>query len=209
MTYDPIPAQGVGAERFDQPSLFYLTNRAIIDEWHDLRSNVAEAVGEWCRSALRDALEGPALERGLRVAEARGPGTYHHIVVCDPRTPVNGTKPVIGIGLAWPSKTVDPSNASMFVGVRASRNKTGKLAAAKLLDAGGREYRAADKTLHGTDDSAWPIFRYISAGEEWWTDLDQLRDDVVRGILELADGLREPLMAASTVEVVTGDDEDG
>lgn len=208
MSYDPIPAKGAGADRFDQPSLFYLSNREIIDEWHALRTNVADAMGEWCRSVLRDSLEEPAQQRGLQVAEARGPGGYHHIVVYDPRTPVNGTKPVIGIGLAWPSKTVDPAKGSLFVGVRASRNKTGKLAAQMLLDAGGRDYRAADKSLKGSDSEAWPIYRWIEARDQWWTDLDSLRDVIVNETLLIADGLREELRIAAGVEVVSGDTDD-
>jgi hypothetical protein len=55
MSYDPIPAAGAGSELFDQPTLFYLTNRPIIDEWYALRSNVAEALGEWYRTTVRDA----------------------------------------------------------------------------------------------------------------------------------------------------------
>src|SRR4051812_47217547 len=104
MSYDPIPSAGAGADLFDQPSLFYLTNHELIDEWHSLSGNVAEAVGEWYRTTVREALSGPAAARGLNVALAKGPSGYQHVVLHPPDATVLGGKPVIGIGFAWPTK---------------------------------------------------------------------------------------------------------
>ncbi len=202
MTYDPIPAAGPGAELFDQPTLFYLSNRPIIDEWYALRSNVAEALGEWYRTAVRDALVGPAAERGLEVAIARGPGSYHHLVLHPPDATILGTKPVIGIGLAWPSKSVNPSADSVFACVRCSRNQTGKNAAALFLATGGREVRAGLYGAKGNDSDTWPVWWWVRAEEQWWTKLDAYSDILIAEVLRLTDAAREPLEAASRVPIV-------
>lgn len=202
MSYDPIPAAGAGFEVFDQPTLFYLTNRPIIDEWYALRANVAEALGEWYRTTVRDALVAPAAERGLEVAVARGPGSYHHLVLHPPDATVLGTKPVIGVGFAWPSKSVNPSADSVFACVRCSRNQTGKNAAALFLDAGGRGVRAELHGAKGNDSDTWPIWWWVRAHDQWWTKLDEYRDTLVAEVLRLTDAAREPLEAASRVPIV-------
>src|SRR5687767_4965942 len=166
MSHDPIPASGAGAELLDQPSLFYLTNQALIDEWYGLRSNVADAVSEWYRTTVRESLIDSAAERGFEVAVARGPGNYQHVVLHPPNATILATKPVIGIGFAWPSKTVSPAADSVFVCVRCSRNQTGKNAAALFLDAGGRAVRTS---LHakGGDNDTWPIWWWVRANPQW------------------------------------------
>jgi hypothetical protein len=61
--FDPIPAGGTGADRFDQLSLFYLTHQSTIDQWHALRSGVAASLNESFATTLQDALVGVADER--------------------------------------------------------------------------------------------------------------------------------------------------
>lgn len=141
MSYDPIPADGAGADLFDQPTLFYLTNRSIIDECYALRGNVAEALGEWFRTTVRDALVGPATDRSLEVSVARGPGSYHHVVLYPADATVVSGNPVIAPGVGWPAKAVDPSTNPPFVCIRRSNGQTGNRAARQFLDAGGRDVR--------------------------------------------------------------------
>lgn len=207
MSYDPIPANGAGAERFDQPSLFYLTNRELIEEWAALKENVAEAVDEWYRHTLRDALSTKATERGLEVSEARGPTNYRHVVLHPPDTPIVGSKPVVGVGLGWHAKRVNPSGLSAFVCVRCSRNDAGRNAAQALLDAGGRSYRGATPAAKGADTDAWPIWWWAPATDQWWTDLDAYRTKLVDDVLRMTDALREPLDAAAAVEVMGTEEE--
>lgn len=207
MSYDPTPAAGAGSEIFDAPTRFYLTNQAQIDEWYALRSNVSEALGTWFRSTVLDTLADAGAERELSVSEAKGPGSYHSLVLHPSATPVLGTKPVIGIGLTWSAKAVNPISNQPFAAVRCSRNQTGRLAAQTFLDAGGRDYRTSTKGVSGGDTDAWPAYSWIKANENWWTDLDSYRDAIVSGVLRLVDDLREPLELAATVVPVGGAEE--
>ena len=202
MSYDPLPASGSGADVFDQPSLFYLTNRTQIDEWYGLRANVSEAVGEWYRTTVREALASPAADRLLDVTVVRGPGSYHHVLLHTPDATILDTKPVIGIGFAWPSKTVDPSTDSIFACVRCSRNETGRIAATQFLDAGGRTVRAGLRQAKGGDTETWPIWWWIRAKPHWWTDLDSYCAMLVEEVTLLADAARQPLEAASRVPAI-------
>lgn len=201
MSYDPMPASGAGEAVFDAPSLFYLTNRPVIEEWYNLRSNVAQAVGEWFQTTVKDALALEGAKVGLEVAIARGPGSYHHLVLHPPDATVLGTKPVIGIGFAWPSKTVNPAADSVFACVRCSRNQTGQKAAEVFLESGGHDLR---KNLGGHSDPTWLIWWWVRADPQWWTALDAYRDLLVSEVMRLAEAAREPLEAASRVPILDG-----
>jgi hypothetical protein len=207
MSHDPIPAQGVGSEQFDLPSLFYLTNQALIDEWHDLSSNVAEAVSGWMKTVLKASLAGPASGRGLQLSDAAGPGGHRHLLLHPASTPVLGLKPVIGVGLAWQWKTVNPKSSPPFVCVRCSRNQTGRDAAKLFVDNGGRAFRNATPEAKGTDADVWPLWWWLKATPNWWTDLDSYRDHVVENVLRLTDAIRPALDAAASVTVSGGADE--
>lgn len=207
MSYDPIPAAGAGADLFDRPSLFYLTNQNLIEEWHGLHSNVAAALDEWYSTTLRDALRDPARERGLEVALAKGPGSWRHVVLHTPDATVLGGKPVIGVGLGWPLKSPNPSSNSVFACVRCSRNQTGRNAASVFLDAGGREARSAILRSKGADLDSWPIWRWIRTDAHWWTDLDSYRQLIVSDVMELAAAVLEPLRIASPIATVGSADE--
>ena len=207
MSYDPIPAAGAGADLFDQPSLFYLTNQNLIEEWHSLQSNVAAALDEWYSTTLRDALRTPAAELGLEVAPAKGPRSYNHVVLHPPGATFLGGKPVIGVGLAWPTKSANPSANSVFSCVRRSSNQTGKNAAATFLDAGGREIRSRIQRSKGGDNETWPIWRWVRTETNWWTDLDAYRQMIVDDVIELAAAVIDPLLAASNVPAVGSADE--
>jgi hypothetical protein len=208
LSYDPIPASGAGAEHFDLPELFYLSNQTVIDEWHNLCTNVADSVHNWYRTILKAALAGPASERGLQLSEAAGPNRRRHLLLHPSGTPVLNNKPVIGVGLAWPDKSVNPATSPPFVCVRASRNETGKNAAKVLLDNGGRSFRTATPEAKGTDTDTWPIWWWVRAMPNWWTDLDRYRDDIVQNVLALTDAIRIPLEAAAAVKVTGSTDED-
>jgi hypothetical protein len=152
-------------------------------------------------------LVAPAAERGLEVAVARGPGSYHHLVVHPPDATILGTKPVIGAGFAWPSRSVNPSADTVFACVRCSRNQTGKNAAALFLDSGGREVRAGLYGAKGNDSDTWPIWWWVRADDQWWTKLDAYRNALTTEVLRLTDAAREPLEAASRVPIVGGAEE--
>jgi hypothetical protein len=207
MSYDPIPAAGAGADLFDQPSLFYLTNQNLIEEWHSLQSNVAAALDEWYSTTLRDSLRTPATDLGLEVALAKGPGSWRHVVLHPPGATFLGGKPVIGVGLAWPAKSANPSANSVFSCVRRSSNQTGKNAAAAFLDAGGRESRARIQRSKGADSDKWPIWRWVRTETQWWTDLDVYRQMIVDDVMELTVAVIDPLRAASSVPIVGSADE--
>ena len=193
---------------FDAPSLFYLSNRATIDEWASLRSNVADALGDWYRRVLPGALAPGAEARGLQISEARGPSSYHHVVLHPPFTPMPAGKPVIGIGIAWPAKSVDPAGNSTFACVRCSRNATGREAARRFLDAGGRAFRDATARAKGADQDTWPVYWWVTAGERWWTDLDAYCQLLVNEVVRMVDALRDPLDVASAVELIDADEEE-
>jgi len=195
-----IPARGAGADKFDAPALFYLSNQAQIDEWHGLRSTVSEALGEWFRTTVRDALAFRGEALGYEASEARGPGGYHAVVLHTPGTVVQNGSPVIGVGVAWPAKTVSPTSNKPFATVRCSRNDTGRAAARAFLAAGGQEYRSSTTGVYGGDTDAWPVYTWINADDRWWTDLDNYRDNVLGSVLRLANDLREPLLAGFAVE---------
>ncbi len=207
MSYDPISAAGAGAEHFDLPGLFFLTNQTLIDEWHNLRSNVAESVTIWFRTVVKAALAAPASERGLQLSEAAGPGNNRHLLLHPESTPILNTKPVIGVGLGWHAKNVNPATNPPFACVRCSRNQTGKDAARLFVDNGGRAYRSATPEAKGSDTDTWPIFWWLRSAPNWWTDLDRYRNTLVENILRLTDAVLPALVAASAVEVTGGPDE--
>lgn len=207
MSYDPIPAAGAGAQLFDQPSLFYLTNRELIEEWHGLQSKVVEGLNEWYSTTLREALQVPAESLDLVVSLAKGPQSWRHVVLHPAEATILGDKPVIGVGLAWPSKSANPSADSVFACVRCSRNQTGKKAAATFLEAGGRALRSSIRGNRGANDPTWPIWRWIRSDANWWTDLDHYRDQIVSDITDLARAVIEPLRIASTTPIVGDPDE--
>lgn len=196
MSYDPVPAQGVGAEEFDQPVQFFLTNRLMIEQWAALRSDLADSVGRWYRTVVRDALVQPAAERELIVSPASGPGNYRSIVLHPADATILSGKPVIGAGFTWPSKTVDPAADSVFISIRCSRNETGRRAADQFRADGGPSIRATLSAARGTDSDAWPIWWWLRAQPNWWTDLDTYRQLVVDEVLRLVDAVRPALEAA-------------
>jgi hypothetical protein len=159
------------------------------------------------RTTVRDSLTAPAADRGLEVSIARGPGSDHHVVLHPPDATTLGTKPVIGAGFGWPSKSVNPSADSVFVCVRYSRNQTGKNAGALFRDAGGPAARLR-LGAKGSDTGNWPIYWYVQAPDQWWTDLDAYRNTLVNEVLRLTDAVREPLEAAARVPIVGGAEED-
>ena len=205
--FDPIPAAGAGADRFDQPSLFYLTHQSTIDQWHALRSAVAASLNEWFATTLQDALVGVADEREWGLSTAVGPPGYAHLLVHPPETPVLNHKPLVGVGLGWSIKGVNPISNRPFTCVRCSRSDPGRRAAETLLDSGGRAFRSAHR-LKGSDRDAWPIWWYIKAQDCWWTDLDAYRDTIVAEVRRGAEGLGDALSAAALVPLAGSTEED-
>jgi hypothetical protein len=207
MSFDPVPANGEGSDVFDAPSLFYLTNRRLIDEWAGLKLVAAQSFSEWLGRTFRDSFAQAASGLNLSVSYVRGPGAFHHVVAHPEGMSVLNGRPVLGVGLGWPSKSVNPeSSGSMFACVRVSRNKTGRAAAKVFLDNGGREYRQTHG-LRGSDEAAWPVFRNLHAGEQWWTNLDLLCETLRTETITLVQGTLEAAIAAAQVEDQGGPDE--
>jgi len=205
MSFEPIPAVGEGSSAFDQPSLFYLTNRRLIEEWAALRLTAAASVNEWLGSTFRDRLAAAVKDLGLDTSYVRGPRSFHHVVVHPPKMPIIGTRPAFGVGAGWNSKNVDPES-SIFVCARQSRNKTGAAATVRYLDAGGREFRQ-QHALRGRDEESWPIYKYLQSREQWWTDLDGLADWLVEESMVLIHGTLGALESAALIDDLGGPDE--
>ena len=204
---DPIPAAGPGAERFDQPALFYLTHQATIDEWYALRRTVSEALNGWFESTVRDELVSLAGDHQLVVSFAQGPARNSHLLLHPEATPVLKRKPVIGIGVAWHADNVNPMSSQPFACVRASRNDTGRAAAQVLLDHGGREFRS-DVGAKGRDEETWPVWSYIRADDRWWTHLDSYLARITETVGRYIDGLGPALQLAAAVEVRGAEEEE-
>lgn len=206
--YKPIAAAGAGAELFDEPSLFYLTNHSIIEEWYSLRDSVADCLHEWFRTIVFEALRTPAADRGLVVSEAKGPSGYHHLVLHPPDATMQHGKPVIGAGFAWSAEDLQLEAEAVSSCVRRSRTQTGKAASDAFRDAGGAGVRSR-LGAEGRDTEAWPVWRWIKAdGPHWWTKLDAYCDQIVGDVIELVDACREPLEAAWRVPIVGDSIED-
>ncbi len=204
---EPIAAHGTGAEKFDAPALFYLANQAQIDEWYALRSTVSEALGEWFRTTVRDALAARGEALGYEASEARGPSGYHSVVLHTPGTVIQNTKPVIGIGVAWSAKNANPVSNKPFATVRCSRNDTGRAAAKAFLSVGGQSYRKNTPGVHGGDTDAWPVYRWLEAPDQWWTNLDAYRDSVVDTVIGLSTDLHDALAVGFATESTGSTDE--
>jgi hypothetical protein len=204
---EPIPAGGPGAERFDQPALFYLTHQATIDEWHGLRHTVSEALNGWFESTVRDALGPLASDHGLVVSFAQGPSRNSHLVLHPPNTPVLGRKPVAGVGVAWHADSANPISNQPFACLRCSRTETGRAAAAMILENGGREFRSAHGAK-GRDTETWPVWTYIKADDRWWTHLDVYLAAILGEVTTYVEGLASALAIGATVEVRGSADED-
>lgn len=207
MSFEPIPAVGEGADVFDAPSLFYLTNRRLIDEWAALKLVAAQSMSDWLGRAFRDKLAHEVSRLNLSVAYVRGPGSFHHVVAYPASMTIISTKPVLAIGLGWAAKSVDPVNSgSMFACARVSRNKTGRAAAKVFLDNGGRAFRV-EHGFRGKDEEAWPVFKNLQMAEKWWTRLDTVCEDLIDETMALVNGTLDALFQAATVENQGGPDE--
>src|SRR3954471_2870895 len=99
--YQPIPAKGVGAERFDEPALFYLTHQAVIDEWYSLRKAVTGALNDWLETTVREAIADIAQGHSLLVGGSNGPKGQAHVLVYPGSMPLVASRPAVGIGLGW------------------------------------------------------------------------------------------------------------
>lgn len=194
--YEPLPAKGVGAERFDEPALFYLTHQAVIDEWYSLRKAVTGALNDWLETTVREAISSLAQRHGLLVGGALGPKRQAHVLVYPDSMPVIGSRPAVGVGLGWAREGVNPISNPPYACVRRMARASGKAGSAALLGHGGREFRSRER-CHGRDDETWPLYSYIPATARWWTDLDAYRAAITSGVERYIDGLTGALVAAA------------
>jgi|GEM_PF-3846858 hypothetical protein len=193
-----VEAIGAGSDRFDLPVLFYLTHQKQIEEWASLKSTVADAVGEWFQTTVRDDLAGLAGELGLVVSYARGPQKHRSLLLHPHNTPIVGGKPIIGAGFTWRSGTVNPSTSPPFASVRCSAIAAGKEARLVFSESGGRAFRES-ASGKGKGDNVWPVWWWINTVDNWWTDLDGYRAHVVDNVRRIVIGTKEAVaVAAST-----------
>lgn len=191
-SYEPIPAHGAGAESFDMPALFYLTHQPVIDEWYGLRRTVSEAVNNWLETTARAELAALAAGRGTLLSRVPGPEKHTHLVVHPDAMPLLNGRPILGIGVGWPAASVNPMSNAPFACVRRSGSDAGKLAAAALMRAGGRDFRSREM-LKGRDEDVWPVYSYVPARSDWWTDLDGYLRSIIGLVERYIDGLSGPL----------------
>lgn len=199
--FDPTPAVGIGAELFNQPALFYLTHQPIIEEWAGLSITAAEATHQWLSSAVRHGLTGLAAEAGMELSAVAGPNYWQHLLLHPPETPTVNDEPIIGIGLCWHVRKVNPRSYLPFVGVRASPTSQGASATAVFLNSGGEQLRH-DHHLQGKGEATWPAYFYLPSVERWWEDLDSYRSQVLeqveRGLTLMQAPFRVALRALGT-----------
>jgi len=200
--YLPIQASGPGADLFDEPALFYLTHQKVIEEWHALRRSVSEAVDEWFDGPVRDALAPLASAQHLQLSRVEGPASHSALLLHPEDMPVLAGKPVLGVGVAWPRKSVNPRSNQPFVCVRATRRREGRRTVKAFLDGGGRSLRST-KAVNGNDDSSWLLWSYITASPQWWTDLESYLSQVVSAVSDLAEASAPLLRSAAEVKPAT------
>ncbi|MFP3900782.1 MAG: hypothetical protein ACLFXM_07985, partial [Acidimicrobiia bacterium] len=169
-------------------------------------SNVTEALSDWYRHTVGDALVNLGAHRGLDLSEVRGPGNHRHLLLHPPEMPIVGSDPAVGIGVGWLATSASPPGLSTFACVRRSDHRSAVEVARALMEAGGREVRSGIRDARGKDDEAWPIWWWIAPGERWWTDLDAYCSSITGEVRRLLDPLRDVLCDLAGPEIEDGSD---
>lgn len=191
--FEPQPAHGEGADLFEQPALFYLSNQETIDDLYRLHKEVIRTADQWFHTIIRDRLAAVAHERGLRTFRENDPYSYPHLLIAPP---AEGS-PTIGLGIAWSQTAILPSTYPPYVLVWRADSVTGRLAEAEFLRQGGDGFRVAEGLK--TDPGGWPAYRAMQYETNWWQDLDAYADKLVGEVERWLDAVADALIAASTV----------
>jgi hypothetical protein len=184
---DFIEPAGDGADRFDIPSVFYLSHREQIERWHELKPRAADAVHEYLLS-FENRLVDLAAEQGLQVGRRKTGRSFRclllwpgHVAVTDDH------EPPLAIGLRWHRNdtAIDEEGRAPRVGIRAAKGADDLRE--RFLTSGEPSTREL-RGQHGyRSDKRWPVLRQVEGGPRWWGDLDAYRASV---IAELGDLIR-------------------
>lgn len=194
--FEPIPAQGLGAEIFDQPALFFLTHQQVIEQWARLGSTAAAATDQWFSTTVRDSLTALAAQIGMELSAVAGPNYWQHLLLHPPDTPTVADEPVIGLGLCWHIQKVNPKSYRPFVGIRVGSSSQGESARTAFLEAGGQQARNEHR-LQG--EATWPAYFFLGPVDRWWEDLDSYRSSVLDHVRLGLDRMEAPMRAAIQV----------
>jgi hypothetical protein len=191
VSYEPIPAAGPGADLFDQPALFYLTNQKLIQEWAGLADGMSASVKLWLEQVVQPVLGQELLMRGL-TAELGSAGSYYGLLGRF-GAPAAARRAACAVGLFWTSKP-DPSANSIFSGTYFAPTDAGL--------AGAQAFRAAAEAIPIDDreplrsGNTWVMWRWVSAPAQWWTNLNGYCAHLVNDTVSFIDAIVEPLKSA-------------
>lgn len=202
-SFEPVPASGLGFESFDQPSLFFLTHQDTIKHWARLESAAAEATQQWLTTTVSEDIANIGSGLDLELSAVMGPNHWRHLLLHPPEVPIVGGHPIIGLGLGWHSRKVNPMSDRPFVGIRVGTNPQGAAARTAFLDAGGRQVRI-EEHLSGKGDATWPAyFNLPAADDHWWHHLDQYRSLIGAQLRLGIERFEAPMRAAIRASMVS------
>ena len=185
---DLPPASGRGAEHFDVPTRFYLTNREDIERWAALGKTASNAIHK-LHLGMEDDVAEIAERVGLTGGLFRTGSNYRTWLLSRPDTPVGSdTAPMAAIGLRWHrhNTVIDEPKLAARAGVRIS-DRTVREDFLEL-DGGLRPIRDG----HGyKSDTFWPIYRSVPRDGAWWSDLDAYREQLMEHLADVV-ALFEP-----------------
>lgn len=193
--FDPIPATGAGAGVFSEPSLFFLTHERTITAWANLRVAAAADIDAWFESAVHDGLADAAGATGMVLSRVERAPAWRHLLLHPAETPLVDREPVIGVGLGWSRKRVNPISNAPFACVYTGSTVVGRRAAQLFLDAGGRQV-CEDRGHSASADRAWLGWWSIPAAERWWADLDGYLATLVAETTSVMQSFERPLRIA-------------
>jgi hypothetical protein len=171
-SFDPIAARGVGAAVFTEPSLFFLTHETIITSWANLQLSAAADIDAWFETEVHDGLASVAEATGMVLSRVERAGAWRHLLLHPAETPFVDREPVIGVGLGWSRKRVNPVSNGPFACVYTGSTVLARMAGTLFLDAGGRQV-CEDWGHSASADRDWPVWWTVRAPDEkWWADLD-------------------------------------
>lgn len=197
--FDPVPAQGTGAEEFSLPERFYLTHQKLIEEWAGLRRTATSAQDNWLQEHVEPAIADLAEQRGLDHAYVVN-GRWRSSLLVLPNTSTQGGRPLVGIGLGWSSTDLSPP----FVGIDVDlESPHGKATREAVLSNGGRDLRAANAYK---SEQRWPAWRYLKLPAHWWNDLDATLEMLSTGVTSTFEIFEQHLTAGATVGLAAADE---
>jgi len=174
--YPVRPARGEGSDRFDDRALFFLSHRRQIEEWAGLAAEASAATSTFLES-MTDDLNGFVPEFEIWT----GPISRYRCVMASARKVSDEEVPLLSAGLCWTASTVTPDvpgdRTCPFVGVYLDDAAPDRERIhGQCRAAGGADYKSSER---------WPLYRYVPAGDGWWTELDGYRAELLAAFAAL------------------------